>query len=575
MKKTLLIVLAFAAIMAALYGLNTLLRKNDSSALEESTEQAEEVTVTWSNDLDLAHATKIALNGDSVSVAGSGAMLSGTVVTIRFPGTYALSGTLTSGQVIVDCSLEGTVYLVLSGADITSSDGPAIYVKQADLTVLELTADTKNRLCDSSSYTEVEGVKNQPDAALYSDDTLTIQGEGELVVLGYHNNAIRCRDDLNLEGGILNVSAVNDGIKANDYIVINGGTYSILAGGDGVQTTSELPDKGYILINGGSLDIRSTGDGFAVAGDMTVASGEISIVAALGSAHYADIGNAGVSAKGIKAASITIQGGTLNFDTADDALHATGLLTIASGTLNLASGDDAMQSDSELLITDGTVNVSASYQGLAAPVIRIAGGTVTVTAEDDGVNAGTGDVLAGQVGSACSVTISGGTVSISANRAVNTVGGFFTTGGAVTLESAVPLKCGADSAVTGGSLLAAGTLGNTAIFGEGSKQASLLYVFSAEKEAGTVFTLTDAGGSVLIDFTPESAYSTILVSGSALSVGQNYTLAAGEQSAEVTLEDMNTVSVDPTVVSTVGATAETDNTDPMQNKDFGMPGMAQ
>ena len=65
-----------------------------------------------------------AQGSESINLDGSSG-----VVTVSAGGTYVLSGSLQDGRLLIDSSDDKPVRLVLNGADISSEDGPAIYVK--------------------------------------------------------------------------------------------------------------------------------------------------------------------------------------------------------------------------------------------------------------------------------------------------------------------------------------------------------------------------------------------------------------------------------------------------------------
>ena len=81
---------------------------------------------------DTASATLVTLTDDGSTISGRGATVSGNTVTISAAGTYLLSGSLSSGQIVVDASTTDKIQLVLQGVDITCPDSAAIYIKQAD-----------------------------------------------------------------------------------------------------------------------------------------------------------------------------------------------------------------------------------------------------------------------------------------------------------------------------------------------------------------------------------------------------------------------------------------------------------
>ena len=123
------------------------------------------------------------------------------------------------------------------------------------------------------------------------------------------------------------------------------------------------------------------------------------------------------STKGIKAANeITINAGTVNIKSYDDAIHANndtalengatplGNVKINGGNITAYSNDDGLHADGILSISAGTVSVTNSYEGIEGTTVNISGGYVSVYAKDDGINATTT--------SGTAITISGGNVYI-------------------------------------------------------------------------------------------------------------------------------------------------------------------
>ena len=100
-------------------------------------------------------------------------------MTISKDGIYVLQGTLTDGQVVVEAGKEATVKLVLDGADLSCQDGAPLYIKEAGRVVLTLADGTVNALTDAETYTYAAG-EDEPNAALFSKENLTINGTGSL-----------------------------------------------------------------------------------------------------------------------------------------------------------------------------------------------------------------------------------------------------------------------------------------------------------------------------------------------------------------------------------------------------------
>ncbi|NLI12279.1 MAG: carbohydrate-binding domain-containing protein [Peptococcaceae bacterium] len=134
---------------------------------------SEDLDSTW----DSSSATAVTLQGNSIATAGAGAAAKGSILTISDSGTYVLSGTLADGQIVVDAGKDDVVRLVLNGASINCPDGPAIYAKQAKKTIVVLAQGSSNTVRDGAAYT-LAGGEDDPDAAIFSQDDLTINGAG-------------------------------------------------------------------------------------------------------------------------------------------------------------------------------------------------------------------------------------------------------------------------------------------------------------------------------------------------------------------------------------------------------------
>lgn len=311
--------------------------------------------------------TEILLKDGSVTVKGGGARADGSIVTISAAGSYAVFGRLSDGQIIVDTGEDALdVTLVLEGAEITNSSGPALWVRQAKNLYLHLGRDTKNLLCSGSEADLASFDGTASGAALYAEDDLKISGGGSLEVLGYLNNGVACKDDLEISGGTLSVRAANHGVKASESIEISGGTVSVDADNDGLKTSSVKKEgKGFIDINGGTVTVLSRGDGISAAGRLELSGGNVSV--------HTRAASDGRSCKGLKA---------------PEEIKITGGFTEV-----VAEDDDGIRSEGDLLLTGGTVSVSA-VTGLQSGDkdsgvgdIRLSGGSLAVCADKQALKA--------------------------------------------------------------------------------------------------------------------------------------------------------------------------------------------
>jgi len=391
---------------------------------------------------------------ENINVDGDGVVVNDNKVTINRGGTYSISGTLKDGQIVVEASEVEKVYIILNGVDITCSNSSAIYVKEAEKTIISLADNTENYIRDSENY-ELEDENDKRDAAIYSKDNLTFIGNGSLTVEGNYNDGITGKDDLKIESGNITVNAVNSGIKGKDSLIITGGNITVNSGQDGIKSNNdENTEKGYVLIEGGKINITSGNDGIQGENNVYVRNGDIKINSGGGSENGAshnemgpgimgrlgdEAGNAPTgeqvlndentinlessqnevsensenttseskeetsdSYKGIKAGTkIIIEGGTFNIDSGDDSIHANDTIIIHQGTFNILSGDDGIHADKLVEINSGTINVNKSYEGIEGETININDGKIYVKASDDGINvAGGTDTEAEEMNSA-------------------------------------------------------------------------------------------------------------------------------------------------------------------------------
>jgi hypothetical protein len=228
---------------------STAAESNQNSEIPSSTISVEYDREDLDSSVSSSDMSYITLEGDSITFDGTGATVNGTIITITSAGMYSISGTLYDGQIIVDTQDSETVKLVLNGVDINCSTSAPIFVRNAEKTVITLADGSENDVTDGTSYLFEDAESDEPNAAIFSKDDLTINGNGSLTVTANYNNGIASKDDLLITGGTITVKAINDGLKGRDSIAVMDGIISINAGGDGMQSNNdEDPEKGYIYI---------------------------------------------------------------------------------------------------------------------------------------------------------------------------------------------------------------------------------------------------------------------------------------------------------------------------------------
>jgi hypothetical protein len=454
------------------------------------------------------------------------------------------------------------VRLVLNGAAITCSDGAPIYVKSAQNTIITLAEGTQNSVVDGTSYTDAgsDATGDESDAAtgaIYCTTDLTINGAGALTVDANYNHGIVCKDELRITNGVITVDAVGDAIRGRDLVGISGGTFNLNAGGDGIQASNdESPDVGYIDIEDGTFTINAQSDGIQAATTLLVAGGSFDITCGGGSgnatqrtddfpgddAATAATSDTSDSAKALKAgAVVTVKGGTVNIDSADDAIHSDSRVTIEGGTLTVASGDDAVHAENSIKVTGGEFTATTCVEGLESAEITIDDGTIRITAQDDGINtANAGSAataqqqgMGGEGTGDDPLYINGGYVYINASGdGIDILGPITMTGGTVIVSGPSdngngPLDYQSECKITGGLLVAVGSSGMAQAPSETSSQLSLMVNFSEIQAAGTVLHVEGPDGEDILTMAPAKDFQSIVLSSDQFQEGETYTVYLG------------------------------------------------
>jgi hypothetical protein len=538
-----------------------------ATAVLTATAAASEAIIASYDDEDLdpnwdtATASQIVLAGESIRLDGTGATVNGSTLTITAPGTYVIRGVLSDGQIRVGSEAEGTVRLVLNGADITCATGAPLYVESADKVIITLADGTENRVTDGAPYTLEDSQADESNAAVFSKADLTINGSGSLTVKATYNNGIASKDDLKIIGGTITVDAVNDAIQGRDCVGVKAGTLTLLAGGDGIQATNDADaEKGYVSIEGGTFNVTSGTDAIQAqttvavsGGDFTISTGggsgdgDIAATGGPGSAGNAAATGDSTSAKGLKAASgVFVSGGTFTLDTSDDAVHSHGTVKIDGGTFAISSGDDGVHADATLEINGGELTISQSYEGLESAVITINDGAIRLRSSDDGINVAggaDGSSVNGRPGQNAfainednQLFINGGYIALdSGGDALDCNGRVFMTGGTVIANGPTNDGNGAidymgEFTVTGGYLVAVGSSGMAEAPSETSSQYSMMVNFDQVQQAGTLVHIESSTGEDVLTMAPTKQFQSVVLCSSAIQQGETYKVYLGGSS---------------------------------------------
>ncbi len=520
---------------------------------------AESVTATVSElgyeDLDIEEADLSSGVDDAVDIVladgasevGSGVSVDGDTVTIDAAGTYRVSGTLTSGSLVVDAA-DGVVDLVLDGVDITAADVAAIDVVEADQVVVWLADGSDNVLADVIGSVVDETVADAPDATLFSRSDLWIAGDGRLSVTAHAADAITSKDTLVMTGGEVVVNAADDGVRGKDHLVITGGTLTSDVEGDALRSDNESvadePDAsvGVIWIDGGTLDLTAGSDAIDAARQVTVLSGDLTIAAGDDGIHSDNVlriagGDVTISEsiEGIEGAYMYLSGGDVSVVSSDDGINvAGGAEALAEATAEdpgaevpPAGGPPAGGAPDGDLPRGSEGGAMGDQATTADPVDDLA--SLTVAAMD---GSGFGGPAEGDNGDRI-LEISGGTYVIdTTSDGVDVNGSMIMSGGTLVVSGTEDARNGAldvddTFAVSGGTLAANGTATMVVAPGEDSTQASLALTFGGTVPAGTVITVAQADGTQVASFTTPKASDSYIYSSGALESGTDYSISVG------------------------------------------------
>lgn len=205
-----------------------------------------------------------------------------TVVHITKPGIYAVSGSLSAGQIAVDLGEEAeedpeaVVTLVLNGVDINCSVAPAVIfynVYECGSADVESASKDVDTTAAGANVIITDGTENNVTGSYVAKiyKSVELNGEGTEIVdskkLHKYDAAFYSKMSMNVNGGeegtgVLNITAENEGLGSELHLTLNGGNVNITSGNDGINTNED--GISVTTVNGGNLNITvdgSTGEG--------------------------------------------------------------------------------------------------------------------------------------------------------------------------------------------------------------------------------------------------------------------------------------------------------------------------
>lgn len=307
------------------------------------------------------------------------------------------------------------------------------------------------------------GAQADSDLVQVSGSTVTVTGAGTYILSGTLDNGSiivdAARED-KVQLVLNDVSVRSDSFAAiyvrqadKVFVTLANGTVNTLSSGGFTQIDDSKVDgviyaKDDLTLNGGgTLQITSpAGHGIVGKDEVTITGGSYAIQAA----------KHAIAAKD----SLAVADGSFTLRAGKDGLHAEnddddtlGNLYIAGGSFDIQANDDAVHANTVLQIDNGSLALTAS-EGMEGTRIVINGGSISITAADDGVNAahkssaytptftmnggeltvtvGQGDTDA--IDSNGNLVINGGTINVTGNSAFDYDGSATYTGGTIIIN---------------------------------------------------------------------------------------------------------------------------------------------
>ena len=289
---------------------------------------------------------------------GTGYSVSDNIVTITASGTYTLTGTSTTGSLVIADSLTD-INLIFNSLSLTSTSKTLLTIGSYSSVNIQI---SQISTLDTTGYSAIK---------LNSNATLSINGSSTLSVKGTYGFEGDNTTTLTINSGIISITATTDGIYVGKAITINDGSLIITSSNYGINSpgTTSIA-SGTIVINSTSTCIYSNNNVIITGGTITLSSESLNGIHA---DYNITIGNENGNDDDL----------ALTITKCDEGIEGA-IIKVYSGTISITSTDDGINVQNSFYGTD-------SYDSTAEISMYFYGGKVYVNAEGDGLDAN-GDI---------------------------------------------------------------------------------------------------------------------------------------------------------------------------------------
>lgn len=356
------------------------------------------------------------------------------VITIKQPGYYRFTGTLSGGSIVSE--VDGNVRIILDGANLTGKGGAPIRFYNNGQKVITFAEDSENIVSAPSSVIDSNQNSINPSCAIYSESELTLNGTGSGEIIGKNEGAIACRSTLKIKTAKLEVRSKADAITAMNVVIKNTSLVVDSTAGSAIiaERYGFLTKEGFVVISDADVRVISAFDAIN-ATDLVYVTGSKSLLnICSGNGSSSTLYDEIYSRKGIVSDGyVCVEEGSVYIDSLDDSLKCSGE-TLLSGGFLTASTKKAAINSVLAEIKGGRTEIARSSVGIKGCRLSIADGSVKVTSSENGINLSVGNGNDNEY----ALVMHGGYVDVSTcGTSVKTDGKMLVSGGSLWCDSSL------------------------------------------------------------------------------------------------------------------------------------------